>query len=112
MSLYSSCLVDGRYLVDFYIAHPSNSWYNAINKRFWLQYHSRDDIIGPTSSAHTHYIRLSDTSEVYATRHRLLPYRKYLNLTHTNTFIHGPFDLLSFMAERVMIAFPRMLGTS
>jgi hypothetical protein len=32
MSLYSSCLVDGRYLVDFYIAHPSDSWYNAINK--------------------------------------------------------------------------------
>jgi hypothetical protein len=34
MSLYSSCLVDGRYLVDFYIAHPSDSQYNAINKQF------------------------------------------------------------------------------
>jgi hypothetical protein len=56
MSLYSSCLVDGLYLVDFYIAHPSDSRNNAINKQFWLQYHSRDDIIGSTSSAHTHYI--------------------------------------------------------
>jgi hypothetical protein len=94
MSLYSSCLVDGRYLVDFYIAHPSDSWYNAINKRFWLQYHSRDNIIGPTSLAHTHYIQPSDTSdsEAYAIRHHLLPYRIYLNLTHTDTFIHGPFD--------------------
>jgi len=32
MSLYSSCAVDGRYLVDFYLPHPSDSRYNAINK--------------------------------------------------------------------------------
>ncbi len=92
MSLYLSCLVDGHYLVDFYIAHPSDSWYNAINKWFWLQYHHRDDIIGPTSLAHTHYIRPSNTSEAYANQHHLLPYRKYINLTHTDMFIHGPFD--------------------
>ncbi len=92
MSLYSSCLVDGCYLVDFYLPHLSDSWYNAINKRFWLQYHSPNDIIGPTSLACTHYIRPLDTSEAYANHHRLLPYWKYLNLTHTNTFIHGPFD--------------------
>jgi hypothetical protein len=92
MSLYSSFFVDGYYLVDFYIAHPSDFWYNAINKRFWFQYHSHNNIIGPTSLAHTHYILPSDTSKAYATRHCLLPYRKYLNLTHTNTFIHGPFD--------------------
>ena len=92
MSLYPSCLVDGRYLVDFYIAHPSDSRFNAINMRFWLQYHHRDDIVGPTSSAHTHYIRPSDTSDAYADRHHLLPYRKFINLTHSDTFIHGPFD--------------------
>jgi hypothetical protein len=34
MSLYSSCLVDGCYLLDFHLLHPSDSWYNAINKRF------------------------------------------------------------------------------
>jgi hypothetical protein len=92
MSLYPSCLVDGRYLVDFYIAHPSDSRFNAINMRFWLQYHHRDDIVGPTSSAHTHYICPSDTSDAYADRHHLLPYRKFINLTHSDTFIHGPFD--------------------
>jgi hypothetical protein len=92
MSLCSSCLVDGCYLLDFYIDHPSDSWYNAINKQFWLQYHSHNNIIGPSSLAHTHYIRPSDTSEAYAIRHCLLPYQKYLNLTHTDTFIHGPFD--------------------
>jgi hypothetical protein len=34
MASYSSCLVDGQYLVDFYISHPSDYQYNAINKRF------------------------------------------------------------------------------
>ena len=100
MSLYSSCVVDGRYLVDFYLPHPSDTRYNAINKRFWLQYHSHDDIVGPTSSALTHYIRPSDTSEAYAKRHRLLPYRKYLNLTHTDTFIHGPFDFATIHGRK------------
>jgi hypothetical protein len=55
-SLYSSCLMDSHYLVDFYLPHPLDFHYNAINKWFWLQYHSQEDIIGPTSSAYTHYI--------------------------------------------------------
>ena len=92
MASYSSCLVDGRYLVEFYISHPSDSHYNAINKRFWLQYHSQDDIMANSTSANTHLIRPSDTSETYASRHKLLPFRKYINLTHSDTFIHGPFN--------------------
>ena len=90
---YSSCLVDGRYLVDFYISHPSDYRYNAINQRFWLQYHSRGDILANSTSANTHLLRPTDSSETYADRHKLLPLRKYINLTHTDTFlIHGPFD--------------------
>jgi hypothetical protein len=92
MVSYSSCLVDGRYLVDFYISHPSDYRYNAINKRFWLQYHSHDDIMAPSTSANTHLIRPSDNSDTYASRHKLLPFRKYINLTHSDTFIHGPLD--------------------
>jgi hypothetical protein len=34
MASYSSCLVDGRYLVDFYISHPSDSRYNAITSGY------------------------------------------------------------------------------
>jgi hypothetical protein len=92
MASYSSCLVDGQYLVDFYISHPSDSRYNAINKRFWLQYHSQDDIMVNSTLANTHLICPSDSSETYASRHKLLPFRKYINLTHSDTFIHGPFD--------------------
>jgi hypothetical protein len=92
MAFYSSCLVDGRYLIDFYISHPSDYLYNAINQRFWLQYHSRDDILANSTSANTHLLRPTDSSETYAARHKLLPLRTYINLTHTDTFIQGPFD--------------------
>ena len=34
MASYSSCLDDGQYLVNFYIFHSSDVWYNAINQRF------------------------------------------------------------------------------
>ena len=88
MVSYSSCLVE----VDFYISYPSSSCYNAINKRFWLQYYSQDDIMANSTSANTHLIRPSDSSETYASRHKLLHFRKYINLTHSDTFIHGPFD--------------------
>ncbi len=92
MASYPSCLIDGRYLVDFYISHPSDSLYNAINKRFWLQYHNRDDILLGSTTANTHLIHPSDNSESYASRHNLIPYRKYINLTHSVTYIHGPFE--------------------
>jgi hypothetical protein len=36
MASYSSCLSDGRYLVDFYISHPSDYRYNAINQQRFL----------------------------------------------------------------------------
>jgi hypothetical protein len=91
----------------FYLPHPSDSWYNAINKRFWLQYHSREDIIGPTSLAHTHYIQLSNTSKAYAKRHCLLPYWNYLNLTHTNMFIHGPFDFFVIHGQKSRNCIPQ-----
>jgi hypothetical protein len=46
----------------------------------------------PLSSTNTHLIQPSDTSEDYATRHKLCPFQKWLNLTHIDTFIHGPFE--------------------
>jgi hypothetical protein len=70
----------------------SDSRYNAINKRFWIQYHSQDNIMANSTLANTHLICPSDSSETYASRHKLLPFQKYINLTHSDTFIHGPFD--------------------
>ncbi len=89
MSTYPSCLKDGRYAVDFYVTHPSNFRFNKINQRFWIQYHCRDDLLGACSSSDTHLIHPLDTSE---DRHKLLPFRCFLNLTHSDTYIHGSFD--------------------
>jgi hypothetical protein len=38
VSLYPPCLQDGRFLVKFYMAHPADARYNAINQCYWLQY--------------------------------------------------------------------------
>jgi hypothetical protein len=40
MSSYPSCLQDGRFLLEFFICHPSDSRVNAVNQRYWLQYHT------------------------------------------------------------------------
>ena len=91
-SSYPSCLDDGKYIVKFFISHPADCRYNAANQRFWLQYHNQSELLGQCSSSNTHLIRPSDTSEAYALRHKLLPFCHYTNLTHSDTFIHGPFD--------------------
>ena len=49
MSLHPSYLQDGRFLVEFFIAHMEDVRFNGINQRFWLQYHSKGDIVTPTS---------------------------------------------------------------
>ena len=92
VDLHPSCLQDGKFLVEFYIAHTSDVRYNGINQRYWLQYHPTEGIIAPSSSTDTHLIRPSDTSELYAKRHKLTPFRLWVNLTHESTYIHGPFD--------------------
>ena len=100
MASYSSCLVDSRYLVDFYIPQPSDYWYTAINQRFWLQFHSQEDILANSTSANTHLLCPTDSSDTYAARHKLLPFQKYINLTHTDTFIHGPFDFSTINKQK------------
>ena len=36
MSLYPDCLQGGKFLVDFYILHPKDSWFGAPNQCFCL----------------------------------------------------------------------------
>ena len=95
MSSYPSCLQDGRFLLNFFICHPSDSCVNAINQRYWLQYHTLSELQSPLATTDTHLIRPSDTSVDYAQRHKLCPFQKWLNLTHLDTFIHGPFEFAS-----------------
>jgi len=110
MSSYPSCLQDGRFLVEFYISHPADSWYNTINTCFWLQYHTLGELQSPLSTTDTYLIRPSDSSEDYATRHKLLPFRKWVNLTHHDTFIHGPFDFATVNGRKTEIVSPNQIG--
>jgi hypothetical protein len=95
-SSYLSCLKDGKYTVNFYTSHPSDSRMNAVSQRFWLRYHSREDLMGPCSSCDTHLIRPTDTSEAYAWCHHLFSFCQYVNLTHLDTYIHRPFNFATF----------------
>ncbi len=71
VALYPSCLQDGHFLVDFYLAHPSDICCNAINQQFWLQYPNQTPAVFGTMDAHL--INPSDTSENQAKQHLLVP---------------------------------------
>ncbi len=91
IALYPSCLQDGQFLVDFYMAHPSNVCYNAINQRFCLQHCNQTLAVFGTMD--THLITPSNTSKDRAKWHLLIPNQAWANLTHSDTYIHGPFEL-------------------
>ena len=100
MSHYPSCTLDGRFLFEFYVCHPSDWRHNAVNQRYWLQLHSVDDLRFPRVSSDTHLVRPSDTSDAYAGRHNLMPFRKWLHVCHLDTFIHGPFEFASIRGRK------------
>jgi hypothetical protein len=76
------------------ILHQSSCWFTVqCNQHSLLAaYHTIGDLQSPLSTTETHLIQPSDSSEDYATRNKLLPFRKWVNPTHHDTFIHGPFD--------------------
>jgi hypothetical protein len=61
LSLYHACLQDGYFLVKFYIGHPADVHFNAVNQQFWLQYCDRNAPMFGTMDAHL--ITLLDSSE-------------------------------------------------
>ena len=58
------------------------------------------DIESPSASSETHLIRPSDTLVTYASRHHLLPFRKWVNVSHLDTYIHGPFDFAAIRGRK------------
>jgi hypothetical protein len=90
MSLYPLCTLDDQFLFKFYICHPADWRYNAINQRYWLQLHSTRDLASPCSTTNTHLACPTDTSDSYVARRKLMPFRKWLNIRHLDTYIHGP----------------------
>ncbi len=65
MSHYLSCTLDGRFLFEFYICHPADWQYNAINQGYWLQLHSTCNLASPCSTTDTHLVQPTETSDSY-----------------------------------------------
>ena len=89
---HPSALQDGRFLVAFYTCHPADKRYNAINQRYWLEYHPTLEVANPYRSRCAHMIRPSSQSPSYALAEGLKPFSQWVRLTNADTFITGPFD--------------------
>ena len=51
-------------------------------------------------SSDTHLMCHSDTSEAYAKCHKLFPFHCFVNLTHLDTYIHGPFKFATICGQK------------
>ena len=92
MKVHPNCVVDGTFLVDFYILHPDDRTYNAPNQRYWLEYHEKDQVQRSNHSSAYHLIKPGAESETYARGCWLQPFRQWMNILHDDIYIHGPFD--------------------
>ena len=100
MSLRPTCFHDGHFLCEFYRLHSADKRCNGINQRYWLQYHAASDLVTSPTSVVTHEIRPSDTSEQFALRRHFHPFSQWITLTHTATYIHGPFDFATVNGQK------------
>jgi hypothetical protein len=97
---FTPLTLDGGFFFEFYICHPADWRYNAVNQCYWIQFHGREDIIHPSLSTDTHLVHSSKTSDDYAKCHHLLPFWNWLNITHHETYIHGPFEFASVRGRK------------
>ena len=63
---HPSTLQDGQFLVDFYTCQSADKMFNALNQRYWLEYHPKFDLSNPYCDCFTHMIRPSAQLPSYA----------------------------------------------
>ena len=97
---HPAAVQDGRFLAQFYTCHPADKRYNAINQRYWLEYHPRYELASPARNKHTHLIRPSADSARYAIAEGLQPFSLWIRLTNHDTYISGPFDFADVNGRR------------
>ena len=115
LSCHPSAFQDGRFLVDFYIVHPGDRFFNAVNQRYWLEYHPCNE---NNSNAHqhtAHLLRPTDEAAQIASAENLRPFRQWVRLNHSDTYLSGPFDFAVLKGrqtvDRVPIAQWNLLTT-
>ena len=75
MQFHLNCLQDGMFLVDFYIMHPEDKDYSAINQQYRLEYHRKQDIHHYNHALSYHLLKPKRDSRLYAKSKGLYPYR-------------------------------------
>ena len=106
LSLHPTAMQDGRFLVNFYICHPADTRYNAINQRYWLEYHPKIEDSNTNHRATAHLIRPTSTSAAYATAEGLRPFRQWVRLCNADTYICGPFDFATINGRKTRDRIP------
>jgi hypothetical protein len=98
ISMYPAALHYGWFMVKFSVPHPNDVQCNSTNQRFWLQY--RDHTMPTFGPIDAYLLTPSDTSESQALCHHLVPVHCWVNLTHGDTFIHGPLDFATIRGRK------------
>ena len=100
MQAHPQALQDGRFLVEFYTCHPKDKRFNAINQRYWLEYHPVLEVAYPGRDKRTHMIRPAPESVEYAKAQGLKPFSQWVRLTNADTYICGPFEFATINGRR------------
>ena len=74
--LHPNAMQDGKFLVDFYICHPRDCIFNAINQHYWLEYHPASEVLQPEHQSTAHLIRPTAQSKDYDIAEGLTPFRQ------------------------------------
>jgi hypothetical protein len=83
-----------------YTLHHDDVHFNAINQLYWLQYHFLGNLTTPTSTTTMHLICPSNTLEALAMKQKLVPFCCWLNLTHLDTYLHGPCNFATINGQK------------
>ena len=99
MKFHPNCLQDGKKSVGFYIINPEYKDYSAINQRYWLEYHRKQDLHRSYNALSYHLLKPTKDSRLYVKSKGLYPYRQWLYMTHDDVFIHGPFGFYALQKD-------------
>jgi hypothetical protein len=93
-SLQPSCLATGRYLCNFLVCHQEDRGFDAINQRYWTEYHEK--LSATDLGALIHLVRPPNDTTGYLSSMNLVPFQLWINLCHEEVFLHGPFDFAMY----------------
>ena len=91
MRLNPQSITNGRFLVNFLIAHPHDSSYTLTQQRYWPHYHNISIPMDEHSSK-IKFIRPGPEASEFATKNNLTPVRFWVQLNDPSVLIHGPFE--------------------